>query len=45
MDVEPIEDFELMAKMKRSIIPILWIDEGVALKNDFTDKIRYGIYW
>jgi hypothetical protein len=45
MDVEPIEDFDLMASMKRSIVPIFWIEETLSLDKKLTNTMRYGLYW
>lgn len=45
MDVEPIEEFDLMANMKKSIIPVFWIEESLNLDKKITNVMRYGLYW
>lgn len=45
MQVEPIEEFDLMAKMKPALIPIFWVEETLDLDEKITNLMKYGLYW
>ncbi|XP_011292727.1 sensory neuron membrane protein 1-like [Musca domestica] len=44
LDVEPIEQIPVMSKLRPLVMPLFWIEEAVALGNDFTKIIKGKVF-
>lgn len=44
LEVKPIEQVELMKNMPDVLFPLFWIEEGVNLGREFTDKMKNSLF-
>lgn len=44
LELKPIENIEIMKNMPDMLYPMFWIEEGVQLGRDFTDKIKNSLF-
>jgi len=44
LEVEAIEKFELMSKLRHSVIPLIWVEESVNLNKSYTNIFRFGLH-
>lgn len=43
LEVKAIPGVELMENMPDVMFPLFWIEEGISLSRDFTDKIKNSL--
>lgn len=43
LDMEPVEKFDLMSKLPRTIVPLMWVEESAHLNTTYT-KLFKGLY-
>lgn len=44
LQVKPIPEVEFMKNLPDVAIPLFWVEEGVSLGREFTDKMKNSIF-
>lgn len=44
LEVKPIPEVELMKNMAEVMFPMFWVEEGVQLGREFTDKMKNSLF-
>ncbi|CAO1440533.1 unnamed protein product [Diamesa serratosioi] len=44
MEFAPIEEYEMMSKVQKLMMPLFWIEEGVQLNKTYTNLLKYQLF-
>lgn len=42
--MEPVEDYPIMAKLPKVVLPLFWVEESAHLNTTYTNLFKYGLY-